>query len=95
MFHDLDIPSERFLDPRVEAFLLVSAISPDQLEPREDRLERQQQAFAAAVVLDVGFMHQHAQNQSIRIDEQVALAAFDVFATVVAADPPFCVVFTD
>ena len=40
-------------------------------------------------------MHEHMQDQPMRIDEQVALAAFDLFAPIVAASPPLCVVFTD
>ena len=95
MFDDLDVPPQLRLDPLAEAFLLVAAIGPDQLQTRKDPLERRKQGLAAASVLDVGFMHQHVQNQSIRIDEQVALAAFDPFATIIAAGPPFCVVFTD
>ena len=95
MFHDLDIPPQRRPDPLVEALLLVSTIGPDQLQTRKEPLERRKQAFAAAVVLDIGFMDEHMQDQPIRIDEQVALAAFDLFAPIVAASPPFCVVFTD
>lgn len=56
MFHDLDFPPERRLDPLVETFLLVSAIGPDQLQTRKDLFERREQVFAAAVVLDVGFL---------------------------------------
>src|SRR5216684_8652993 len=87
MFHDLDIPSQRALDPLVEAFLLVAAIGPNQLETRKDPGERRKQAFAAAVVLDVGLMDEHMQDQPIRIDQQVALAAFDFFPAIVATNP--------
>ena len=95
MFHDLDLPSQRRLDPLIEAFLLVSAIGPDQLETRKVPFERPKQELAATVVLDIGFMDERMQNQPICIDEQVALTAFDFFAPIVAASPPFCVVFTD
>ena len=40
-------------------------------------------------------MDECMQDQPIRIDKQVALAALDLFAPIVAASPPFCVVFTD
>ena len=63
MFHDLDLPPQRRLDPLAEAFLLVSTIGPDQLETRKDLGERRKQAFAAAVVLDVGLMNQDLQDQ--------------------------------
>ena len=95
MFDDLHLPAQFRLDPLAEAFLLVSTIGPDQLEPRKEALERCQQELATASVLTTGFMHQHVQHQPIRIDQQMALAAFDLFAPIVAAGPPFCVVFTD
>ena len=95
MFHNLDVPSQLRLDPLAEAFLLVCAIRPDQLETRKDPFERCKQALAAAVVLDVGFMHEYMQDQPIGIDQQVALAPLDLLAAIVTASPPFCVVFTD
>jgi len=92
MVHNLDVPSQLRLDPLAEAFLLVAAIRPDQLQTRKDPFERRKQVFAAAVVLDVGFMDERMQDQPSGIDQQVALAAFDLFAPIVAASPPFCVV---
>src|SRR5258708_12995430 len=94
MFHDLDLPSQRRLDPLAEAFLLVAAIGPDQLQTRKDSVERRKQAFAAAVVLDVGLMNLDMQDQPSVIDQQVALAAFDLFAPTLPATPPFSVAFT-
>src|SRR5947208_2045370 len=76
MFYDLDLPSQRRLDPLAEALLLVSAIGPNQLETRKGLFERRKQELAATVVLDIGFMDLRTQNQPIRIDQQVALAIF-------------------
>ena len=59
MFHNLDVPSQFCLDPLAEAFLLVAAISPDQLQTRKASLERRKQEPAAAVVLNIGFMDEH------------------------------------
>ena len=95
MFHDCDLPPQRRLDPLVEAFLLVSAVSPDQLETRKGPGEWRKQAFAAAVVLDVGLMNQDLQDQPIRIDQQVALAAFDFFPSIVATNPSLLCRLTD
>jgi hypothetical protein len=78
MFYDLDLPSQCRLDPLVEALLLVAAIGPDQLQTRKGPFERRKQALAATVVLDVGCMDEHVQDQPIGIDQQVALAAFDL-----------------
>jgi hypothetical protein len=71
MFDDLDVPSQLCLDPLIEAFLLVYTIRPDQLETRKAALEWRKQAFAAAVVLDVGFVDEQVQDQPIGINEQV------------------------
>ncbi len=95
MFHDLDVPAQFRLDPFAEAFLLVPAIGPHQLEPRKHSLERREQALAAPIVLDAGLVHEQVQDQPHGIDEQVPLAAFDLLAPIEAARPPFCVVFTD
>src|SRR5260370_20781965 len=95
MFDDLDVPSQLCLDPLVETFLLVSAVGPEQLETGKTALERRKYAFAAAVVLDVGLMNQNVQDQPSAIDQQVAFASLDLLPAILAARPPFCVVFTD
>jgi hypothetical protein len=95
MFHNLDVPSQLRLDPLAEAFLLIAAIRPDQLETGKDPFERRKHEPAATVVLDVGFLHEHVQDQAGGIDQQVALAPLDLLAAIIAALPPFCVVFTD
>src|SRR2546425_10036639 len=87
MLHNLDLPSQCRLHPLVEAFFLVSTIGPDQLETWQDPAERRKQAFAAAVVLDIGLMNQDLQDQPVGINQQVALAAFDLFASIVATNP--------
>jgi hypothetical protein len=75
--------------------LLVGAIHPDELEPWEAALEGDEQEFAALLVLNIGFMHQHVHQQAVGIDQDVPLAPFHFFAAVVAAPPPFWLVFTD
>jgi len=59
MFHDLDIPAERLLDPLEETAFLVGAIGPDQLESRQAAFEWLQEVFATLVILDVGLMDEH------------------------------------
>ena len=95
MFYNLHLPAERCFDPLDEAALLVRAIGPDQLEPREAPLERPEELFAPVMILDVGFMHEQMQDHPSGIDEQVPLAPFHAFAPVKAARPPFWLVFTD
>jgi hypothetical protein len=92
MLHDLDLSAEGGFDPLAEAAFLVSAIGPDELHPREAISQRSQQQFATVVILDVGLMHQHVQQEPVGIDEQMALAPFHPFAAVVAARPPYTVI---
>jgi hypothetical protein len=40
-------------------------------------------------------MDQHVQQQAVAIYQDMPLAAFHFFAAVVAAEPPFWLVFTD
>src|SRR5207249_9062221 len=77
------------------ATFVVSAISPDQFEPRETPLERSEQVFAPVMVLNTGLMYQLVQDQAVGIYQDMALAAFDLLAAIVAAPPPFWLVFTD
>ncbi len=95
MFYHLDVPAEGRFDPLDEVTFLVRAISPDQLEPREAALERSKQPFATVVILDAGFVHQQGQDQAVRIDEQMPLAALHLFSAIIASKPPFGLVFTD
>ncbi len=95
VFNDLDLPAKRLLDPDNKAAFGISTIGPDQLETGKAILERFKQAFAPLVILDIGLMHQLMDDEPIGIYEDVPLAALDFFATVVAAPPPFWLVFTD
>ena len=95
MFDDLHGRAKRRLDPLDEAALLVPALGPDELEARKAVLEWFEQAFSTVLILDVGLMHQHVEDQPIGIHEQMPLAAFDLLAPIVAAGPPISLVFTD
>ncbi len=95
MLDDLHHPAQRLFDPLDEAALLVRTIGPDQLEPRKAALERPEELFAAVMILNVGLVHQHTHDQPGGIDKQMPLATFHALAAVVAAPPPFWLVFTD
>ena len=95
MGHNLDGPAQFGLDPLGKAAALVATMRPDQVEPGKDPAQRSQQHFAALLVLDVGFMHQHLQDQASGLDQDVTLAPLDLLAAVVAAPPPFWLVLTD
>ncbi len=89
MLHNFHGPAKLLLDPFDETALLVGAVSPDQLEALKAVHQRFQQEFAPLVVLQVGLMDKQIQNPPIRINQQMALAAFYTLAAVVAARPPF------
>ncbi len=57
-----------------------------------DPIEQQEGPVA---IRNVAGMHHELQDQSLRVDEEVALTTIETFGPVVAADPPFSVVLTD
>lgn len=89
MFDDLHLRAERRFDPRDEAALLVSTISPDELETGQAARKRFQQEFAAVVILAVGLVHQHVHDPPIGIHEQMASASFHLLSAIIPAQPPF------
>jgi hypothetical protein len=95
MFDNLDLPAQRGLDPLDKAAFVVSAIGPDQLETWKALSERREQVFATIVVLKTGLVHELVHDQTVGIHQDMALAAFDLLASVIAAPPPFWLVFTD
>src|SRR2546428_1679879 len=95
MLDPLYPPAESLLPPSHKIPLLVGAIHPDELETRKAVFQRQEQIFAAVMVLKTGLVHELVHDQPIRVEQEVPLAAFDLFAPVVAAPPPFWLVLTD
>ncbi len=95
MFYHLHLPPEHLFDPLDEATFLVRAVYPDQLEPRKAAFKGLQEGFSALVIQETGLMHQHVEDQTQGVDEHMPLAPFHFLTAVVAASPPFCVVFTD
>jgi hypothetical protein len=95
MLDNLHVPPERFLDPLDEATLVVRAVSPDVFESWKAPSERSQEMFSSLLILDIGLMDQHLQDQTHGINEQMSLAPFDFLAAVITANPPFWLVFAD
>jgi hypothetical protein len=92
-FHDREGPLQHRGDPRDE-LAGVPAIRPDQLQSREAGDQRRQHRFGPIAVLDPRRMDDDDEEQAEDIDDNVALAAADAFASVIAPDPPFSVVLT-
>lgn len=73
----------------------VPAVRPDQLQSAELALQTIDHQLCSVAILDARGMHDHRQNQSQRIDDQMAFPPFDLLPRVVPALPPFSAVFTD
>ena len=91
--HHLQQPAAGRLSPR-DQLAGISGVSPDDLEPREPAQQSGQHQPGSVLVLDTGSMYHHREEQSGGVHYDVALASRHLFARVIAARPPFSVVFT-
>jgi hypothetical protein len=57
--------------------------------------EHRQELFRAIAIPHTGSRYDHREEQSESIDEDMPLAALDLFAGIEPTDPPFPVVLTD
>ena len=77
---------------------LIAAISEEFSQKRELARQRFKHQNAAVAVLNIRRMHHRLQQKAYRIDENVPLLAFDLFARIIAmrvnAGPPFSALFT-
>jgi hypothetical protein len=82
----------------VEHRAAVGAVGEQLLEKRELSEQGGQQHEAAVAILNIGGRDQCVQQQTQRIDENVALLAFDQLAAIepmrIDARPPFSALFT-
>ena len=92
--HHLQQPASGRPSPR-DQLAGIGGVSPDDLEPRETVQQFGQHQPGSVPVLDTGSMHHHREEQSRGVHYDVALASRHFFACVIAARPPFSVVFTD
>ena len=93
-FDDLELPCACFGDGRGHDRSLIAAISEDALDKGEQATGSTQQQSRAVAVLHVSRMDHDVQEKAERIDQDVALAARDLFARVeplrIDRRPPFC-----
>ena len=82
----------------LKLFSLVPAVSEEFEQERKQSEQRAHQQDAAVAILDIGGMDDGAQQQALRVYQDVALLALDLFAGIVArridAKPPFSALFT-
>lgn len=90
---DLHLPWSGSLNRRSHSRPLVSGIADDPFDERELATHLTKQGLGAITILDIGWMHQHAQQQAKCIGQDVALAAKGLLARVIARRverrPPF------
>lgn len=84
--------------PLLELLPLIAAVG---VKLEQERVEAEQRAHeqnAAVAILDVGGVHDGLHQQALRVHEDVALLALDLFARVIARrverGPPFSALFT-
>jgi hypothetical protein len=94
-----DLQADRSLRPQgpdpVHQRSGIGSIRPDVPEPPILVSEDVKELFRPIAILDAGSRHHHRQDQPEGIDQEMPLASLDLFARVIAAEPPFSVVFTD
>ncbi len=83
---------------RLKARSLIGAVGEQLSQEGEQPEQRRQQQNAAVAILNVGGGDNTAQQQALRVDEDVPLLAFDQLARVKAGrikpGPPFSALFT-
>jgi hypothetical protein len=89
MLDNFHVPSKRFLDPLDEATLAVRAVCPDMLESWETPPKRFQEMFAPFLILDIGLMDQHVEDQAYRINEQIPFTTVNFLSAVIVTPPLF------
>ena len=83
-FDDLQGPGARVGDVRGDLRPLIAGIGEDTLDEGEQAPGRLQRLAGAIAILDVAGMDGHAQEQTERIDEDMALAPGDLLARIIA-----------
>lgn len=95
--HDLHLPRAGAGDGGGHLRPLIACIADDALDEGEQPARLTQQWFGTGPVLHIGRMHQHREQQADGVGQQVALAADDFLARVVARRverrAPFCAAF--
>jgi hypothetical protein len=91
--HDLQLPCSGAPDDEGHLLACISPISKDTLDERKQSACPTQERERPIPVLNISWMHDDAQQETQRVDQDVPLAALDLLARVVARriepSPPF------
>jgi len=93
-FDDLDEITEHGLSP-VDKALFVAAGGRDFKQLGQHAKQAEQDQMCATAIRDTCRVHHHSQGPAHGIYRDVAFAAFEFLAAVIAPLPPFCTVLTD
>ena len=93
MFHDLNLPSQGLGGP-TDKTPAIADINPEMLDAREEASNAFQQQNAAIPIRNIRCVHFYFQQEALRVDEDMALAPFDLLPAIVAPRPPFSLVLT-
>ena len=95
--HDLDLPRAGAGDGGGHLRSPVARVADDALDEGKQPARLPQQRFGAVPVLHAGGMHHHREQHADGVGQQVALAANDLLARVIAGRverrAPFCAAF--
>ena len=87
-FNNLNNPIELLLGPRHKA-ATITAVRPDQLQSCTAPAQPVQHLLATRMVLNVRGMNDQGNNQTKRIDQNMAFTSLYLLARVIATVPPF------
>ncbi len=80
MLDDLETYPEVILHPSLEGITSIPAISPDHLETRQLSSQSREQHLASCPIPDLSRQHFDAQQQPLRVHEQMPFAAVNFFS---------------
>ena len=83
-FDDFEYPATGLGDNLGHLRSLVAGVGEDALDEGEQTPRRLEQVASAVAILDIGRMDGDAQEKAERVDKDVALAARDLLARIVA-----------
>ncbi len=92
--HDFSVPAALLRYPGTELLPAIGHVRPEVLQPSEGRVGGGEQPRRHVRIPQVGGMDEDTQQETRCVNEEMALAAVEFFGAVVAARPPFSVVFT-
>jgi hypothetical protein len=80
--------------PGTELLAAIGHVSPDVLQPIEGHVGRGEQPRRRLRISQIGGVDEDTQQETRRLNEEMALAAVEFLGAIIPVRPPFSVVFT-